>query len=100
MSWWEGAYRSGHVNWDPGEYGGYSPWVIDRFHVEPCRALDPGCGDGKSAFWLATKGFEVVGIDLVAELVRSANRYSGCSLIRFSLPGEYLAFAITLRHES
>ena len=49
MSWWESVYRSGRVNWDPGEYDGHLPWLLSTFAVQPCRAIDLGCGRGKSA---------------------------------------------------
>ena len=72
MSWWESAYRSGRVSWDPGEYDGHLPWVLDEFDVSPCRALDIGCGTGKSAVWLAEHGFDVTGIDLAPTAIRRA----------------------------
>jgi SAM-dependent methyltransferase len=74
MSWWESAYRSGHVNWDPGDYDRHLPWFLDRYQVRPGRLLDPGCGNGKSAVWLARQGFTVVGIDLAPSAVEQARR--------------------------
>lgn len=72
MSWWESAYRSGHVNWDPGEYDGHLTWLLEAYAVEPCRVLDPGCGNGKSAVWLAEQGFHAVGVDLAPSAVNQA----------------------------
>lgn len=38
------------------------------------RALDLGMGDGKSAVWLAERGFDVIGVDLSATAVQAAQR--------------------------
>ncbi len=72
MSWWESAYRGGHVTWDPGEYDGHLPWLLQSFQIEPCRAIDIGCGNGKSAVWLARRGFQVVGVDLAPTAIKQA----------------------------
>ena len=72
MSWWEHAYRAGHVNWDPGQYDGHLPWLIDTFSIRPCRAIDIGCGNGKSAIWLAEQGFDVTGVDLAPTAIKQA----------------------------
>jgi 2-polyprenyl-3-methyl-5-hydroxy-6-metoxy-1,4-benzoquinol methylase len=36
--------------------------------------LDPGCGNGKSAVWLAEHGFEVIAIDLSPSAIAQARR--------------------------
>ena len=74
MSWWDSAYRSGRVNWDPGAYDGHLPWFLESYEVPPGRLLDPGCGNGKSAVWLAEQGFQVVGVDLAPSAVEQARR--------------------------
>lgn len=35
-------------------------------------ALDLGCGSGRDAFWLASQGFHVVGVDASIEMIRNA----------------------------
>lgn len=72
VSWWESAYRSGRVSWDPGEYDGHLPWLLGSHNVDPCRVLDPGCGNGKSAVWLARQGFHAVGIDMAQSAIEQA----------------------------
>lgn len=74
MSWWEHAYRSGHVMWDPGAYDGHLPWLLSSYNIKACRVLDPGCGNGKSAVWLAEQGFHAVGIDMAPSAVSQAKR--------------------------
>ncbi|WP_455383328.1 class I SAM-dependent methyltransferase, partial [Salinispira pacifica] len=46
------------------------------YAVEPCRAIDLGCGSGKSALWLAAQGFDVLGIDLSPAAIEIAERSS------------------------
>ncbi|MFP4643332.1 MAG: class I SAM-dependent methyltransferase [Spirochaetales bacterium] len=74
MSWWDAAYRSGRIPWDPGAYDGHLSWVLERFDMPGGRVLDAGCGTGKSAVWLAERGFDVVGIDLSPAAVAQARR--------------------------
>jgi len=38
--------------------------LIDTGKVMPCRAIDLGCGAGNYAVYLATKGFDVTGVDM------------------------------------
>jgi 2-polyprenyl-3-methyl-5-hydroxy-6-metoxy-1,4-benzoquinol methylase len=45
---------------------------LRRFSVPPGRALDAGCGNGKTAVWLAERGFQVVGIDLSPAAISQA----------------------------
>ncbi len=58
---------------------------IDRIlPMKPARrapvALDLGCGSGRDAFWLASRGFRVIGADASMEMIRNAwdkNLYAG-----------------------
>jgi len=45
---------------------------IFRAHVKGTAALDFGCGTGRSTRFLAGLGFEVVGVDISAEMVAKA----------------------------
>jgi len=95
MSFWDRAYSSGRVPWDPGEHDRHLPWVLNRYNIEPCRVLDAGCGNGKSAVWLAKRGFNVVGIDIsptAVEQARSRARSHGvaakCEFYEGRLPND------------
>ena len=75
MSWWESAYRSGRVPWDPGSHDAHLPELLERYRLHPpARVLDAGCGNGKSAVWLAERGFSVVGVDLSPTAIAQARR--------------------------
>jgi len=58
-----------------GEDPGAIPWnieeppdelvrIIDGGWVLPCEAVDLGCGAGNYVVWLASRGFQVTGIDI------------------------------------
>ena len=46
--------------------------VVENGKVAPCRAVDLGCGAGNYAMWLATKGFQVTGIDCSEKAIEIA----------------------------
>ena len=74
MSWWDTAYRSGRVPWDAGEFDRHLPAVLGRLQLASGRVFDAGCGNGKSAVWLAENGFEVIGVDQSAPAIEQARR--------------------------
>ncbi|MHC4757477.1 MAG: class I SAM-dependent methyltransferase [Planctomycetota bacterium] len=60
--------------------------VIETAVIEPCRAIDLGCGAGNYAIYLASKGFEVTGIDFSPTAIKIAkenakNKGVKCNLI-------------------
>ena len=75
--YWESAYRSGHVPWDPGEYDKHLPRILKDHGLEPGPALDIGCGEGKSAVWLASRGFDVLGVDVAPTAIQRAQAHRG-----------------------
>jgi tellurite methyltransferase len=47
--------------------------LVDNIHLLPVgRALDVAMGTGRNAVYLAKKGFDVEGVDISSEAVRSA----------------------------
>ncbi len=48
--------------------------LIESGKVAPCRTLDLGCGAGNYAIWLATRGFQVTGIDCSKKAVELARK--------------------------
>ena len=61
---WNERYRDGNLPWDTGRSSSELQRVLGRNPIQPCRALDLGCGTGTNSVWLAQQGFEVTGIDV------------------------------------
>ncbi len=76
MSYWDMAYQSGVVPWDPGPYDGNLPAVIERHAIGPCRVVDIGCGTGGSLIWLAGMGYHCTGIEGAPAAIRQAQAKS------------------------
>ena len=57
---WDKRYASAENLWSakPNRF-----LVAEVEHLEPGRALDLACGEGQNAIWLATRGWDVTGID-------------------------------------
>lgn len=62
------------MSWDPGAYDRHLDWVLENIPIPGKRVLDIGCGTGKSAIWLAGRGFEVTGIDSAKSAIDIARR--------------------------
>ena len=48
--------------------------LVECGKITPCSAVDLGCGTGNYAIWLATKGFQVTGIDFSEKAVELASK--------------------------
>jgi len=46
--------------------------LIDSGKVKPCKTIDLGCGAGNYAIYLASKGFDVTGIDISPAAIKIA----------------------------
>jgi ubiquinone/menaquinone biosynthesis C-methylase UbiE len=46
--------------------------LIENKIIKPCVVLDLGCGAGTDAIYLASKGFEVIALDISQEAIRIA----------------------------
>ncbi len=69
---WNDRYRDGNLPWDTGRPSSELQRVLGRHPIQPCRALELGCGTGTNSVWLAQQGFEVTGIDVAPLAVERA----------------------------
>ena len=46
--------------------------LVDSGKVQPCKAIDLGCGAGNCAVYLATRGFDVTGVDYSPTAIKIA----------------------------
>jgi SAM-dependent methyltransferase len=73
-AFWDRRYESGPALWsrEPNRH-----LVTEAERLAPGRALDVGCGEGADAIWLATRGWQVTGVDISqVALDRAAARAS------------------------
>jgi SAM-dependent methyltransferase len=61
---WDNRYRQDNSPWDTGHPSSELMRVVAQESIQPCRAIDLGCGTGASAVWLAQHGFDVTGVDI------------------------------------
>jgi methyl halide transferase len=57
------AYEAGDTPWDIGKPDSNLIQTVTAARIEPCKALEIGCGTGDNAIWLSQHKFEVLGID-------------------------------------
>ncbi len=85
--------------YDELELGGTYRLVFDRLpqllstHVAGTRALDFGCGTGRSSRFLAGLGFEVAGIDVSEQMISIARHRDPRGRYRAIADGDFSTFA-------
>ncbi len=57
-------YESGDTPWDTGRPDKNLVQVVSKWPIDPCGALEIGCGYGHNAIWLAEQGFAVTALDV------------------------------------
>ena len=70
-SFYQAWYRYGTPPWGRA----VSPDLVDLVEsgrIAPSRAIDIGCGTGTSSIYLASRGFEVTGVDFAPAAIRRA----------------------------
>lgn len=65
MERWDRYYRDGKTApWDSGVAAEDLVTAVESGTIKPGRAIVLGCGSGNNAIYLATKGFDVIGLDV------------------------------------
>jgi SAM-dependent methyltransferase len=69
---WDQRYRDNDLPWDTGRPDTYLVALVADW--PPCRGkvLEIGCGTGTNVLWLASQGFDVLGIDMSSDAVEIA----------------------------
>lgn len=68
----EERYQTGDLPWDYGTVDQNLVRVVARENIQPCKALDIGCGTGDNAIWLTQRGFGTVACDLSPTAIQLA----------------------------
>jgi SAM-dependent methyltransferase len=71
---WNERYEKGDTPWETGLPSSELQRVVREVSIEPCRALELGCGTGSNAVWLAQQGFEVTAFDLSPVAIERARQ--------------------------
>src|SRR5215470_2336385 len=75
--WFDSSfYHQLYANRDENEAAAFINELVNE--LEPAanaRMLDLGCGSGRHSKYLASKGFDVTGIDLAGSSIRQAKRW-------------------------
>ncbi len=65
MERWDSSYRRARLpGWDVGRPASELEEIVEDGTIKPGKALVLGCGTGTNAVYLASKGFEVTGVDV------------------------------------
>jgi len=68
---WDASYHDGFAPWDIGRPQPAIEQLVDRGgFISPI--LDVGCGTGEHALHLASRGFDVLGVDVAPTAIRAA----------------------------
>jgi SAM-dependent methyltransferase len=94
---WDDRYETTNVPWDTGVPDPLLVDFVEAHALTPRRVLEVGCGTGTNAIWLASRGSEVIGIDISARAVAQAEAKVRGESVHFlvrdffdtSLVGEY-----------
>jgi 2-polyprenyl-3-methyl-5-hydroxy-6-metoxy-1,4-benzoquinol methylase len=82
---WNERYRSADTPWDTGRPSSELVRVLAEQGIQPCRAIDLGCGTGTNAIWLAQQGFDVTGVDLIPLAIQRAEEQARQRGVRLRL---------------
>ena len=94
VNYWDSSYESGHIPWDPGVYDGHLPDIVGAHGITACRAIDIGCGTGKSLVWLAEQGFTCTGVEIAPTALKMARELAAgkgveCRWLYGSFPEDF-----------
>jgi cyclopropane fatty-acyl-phospholipid synthase-like methyltransferase len=72
-TFYEVGYRFFRMPWEQGARAELVD-LVESGRIQPCRAIDLGCGTGSNAIYLAQRGFDVTGVDYATAAIAKARR--------------------------
>jgi SAM-dependent methyltransferase len=75
------VYRHFHAPWDIGVRTELTE-IVEAGRIQPCRAIDLGCGTGSNAIYLAKHGFDVTGVDFAPSAIDQARAKAAAAGVR------------------
>jgi SAM-dependent methyltransferase len=85
---WDDRYEQPNLPWDTGVPDPHLVEFVEASTLTDRRMLEVGCGTGTNAIWLASRGFEVVGIDISPRAIAQAEAKLRGETVRF-LVGDF-----------
>jgi cyclopropane fatty-acyl-phospholipid synthase-like methyltransferase len=68
----ENIYKTPGAGWTKSEPPAELVELVEKEKIKPCKAIDIGCGEGFYSIYLASKGIDVMGIDLSEQAIEYA----------------------------
>ena len=72
----EHIYKKPGVVWTRTEPPKELVRLVENRRINPCKTIDIGCGEGFYSIYLASKGFDVTGIDLSEKAIKYAKTHA------------------------
>lgn len=69
---YEEVYRQGGLYWEPPAPNDVLVSVLADLGIRSGRVIDLGCGEGRDSIYLASRGFDVLGVDVSPAALRKA----------------------------
>ncbi len=69
---WRERYITGDLPWDTGRRDFNLTEIVTKKLIQPCKALEIGCGTGSNAIWLSRQGFSVTAVDIAEIAIQRA----------------------------
>jgi len=83
MERWDSSYRRTRTpGWDVGRPASELQEIVENGTIKPGKALVLGCGTGTNAVYLASKGFEVTGVDVAPTALALAEQHAAEAKVR------------------
>jgi cyclopropane fatty-acyl-phospholipid synthase-like methyltransferase len=68
----ENIYKTSGAGWTKSEPPAELVELVENEKLAPCKAIDIGCGEGFYSIYMASQGFDVLGIDLSERAIEYA----------------------------